>query len=291
MRSLVHETATAVPARIVVCADDYGLTPGVSRGIRELIAKRRISATSAMTVSPHWPQEATALRAVAGDCDVGLHIVLTDHQPLGRLSQLAPDGRLPPLSRVFRAGLARRLPMAEVEREIERQLDAFVAAWGAPPSHIDGHHHVHQLPGVRAAVVRLARRIGGGRTWVRCCNEQLGLTLRRGVATGKSFVIGSLGASVERLAHEHGVPTNAGFAGVYDFEKETRPYAALCARFLVGQRDNGLLMCHPGYSDAELGRLDTLTTHREAELAYLAGDAWPAALSAHGLELGPLRRA
>lgn len=279
------------PNRIVVCADDYALTPGVSRGIRELIAARRISATSVMTVSPHWEREAAALRAVAGDCDIGLHVTLTDHVPLGRMSQLAPEGRLPPMRSLYRSGIARRLPAAEIEREIELQLDAFVSVYGAPPAHIDGHHHVHQLPGVRAIVVRIAQRVGGGRTWVRSCNEHLGLMLRRGVATGKSFVIGSLGASVERLARQHGVPTNSGFSGVYDFEKETRTFGTLCARFLMRQRDNGLMMCHPGHSDTELAQIDSLTDRREVELAYFKSDAWPEALRRHNLEIGPLRRA
>ena len=144
---------------------------------------------------------------------------------------------------------------------------------------------------IRAIVVRIAQRVGGGRTWVRSCNEHLGLMLRRGVATGKSFVIGSLGASVERLARQHGVPTNSGFSGVYDFEKETRTFGTLCARFLMRQRDNGLMMCHPGHSDTELAQIDSLTDRREVELAYFKSDAWPEALRRHNLEIGPLRRA
>ena len=44
-------------------------------------------------------------------------------------------------------------------------------------------------------------------------------------------------------------------------------------------------MCHPGFVDAELERLDPLTTQREREYAYFAGDAFPAVLRAHGVAL------
>src|SRR5690606_13195439 len=141
--------------KLVVCADDYALTPGVSRAIRELIAGGRISATSVMTVCPYWREEGPALAAVAGGADIGLHLTLTDQAPLGAMPELAPSGYLPPIEVVVRASLLGRLPVAEIEAEIERQLEAFVAVWGRPPSHIDGHHHVHQLPGVRRALLRV----------------------------------------------------------------------------------------------------------------------------------------
>jgi predicted glycoside hydrolase/deacetylase ChbG (UPF0249 family) len=185
---------TATP--IVVCADDYAFTPGVSRGIRELIAARRISATSVMTGSEFWPSEAAALKAVAGDADIGLHVTLTDQKPLGEMRTFAPEGRFPPLSAVFRAGLLGRLPLSEIEAEIERQVEAFMTHYGAPPAHVDGHHHVHQLPGVRDIVVRIAAGVGGGRTWVRSCAEARSSILRRGVGIAKAVVISALGPPV-----------------------------------------------------------------------------------------------
>jgi predicted glycoside hydrolase/deacetylase ChbG (UPF0249 family) len=280
-----------VPAtHVIVCADDYALTPGVSRAIRELIAARRISATSVMTGSEFWPAEAPALKSVAGDADIGLHVTLTDQKPLGPMPTFAPEGRFPPLPAVFRAGLLHRLPLAEIEVEIERQLEAFIRHYGAPPAHIDGHHHMHQLPGVRDIVVRIAAHVGRGRTWVRSCSESPALIVRRGVAPAKAFVIASLGPGIKRRALAAGVPANNGFSGVYDFAAERRPLADLFARFLDGLGPNGLVMCHPGYADATLSALDVMTTAREAELAFFMSDAWPALLADRHLELGPLLR-
>ncbi len=290
-RDLQAQSARSKPAtRIVVCADDYGLTPGVSRAIRELIAARRISATSVMTGSEFWPEEAAALKAIAGDADIGLHVTLTDQKPLGPMPAFAPEGRFPPLPAVFRAGLLCQLPLVEIEAEIERQLEAFITHYGAPPAHIDGHHHMHQLPGVRDIVVRLAARIGGGHTWVRSCAEPAAHILRRRVAPIKAGIISALGPGIARRAAAAHVPSNKGFSGVYEFATEQRPLAALFAQFLDGLSLNGLVMCHPGYADAALSALDVMTTAREAERTFFMSDAWPSLLRSRNLELGPLLR-
>jgi chitin disaccharide deacetylase len=58
------------------------------------------------------------------------------------------------------------------------------------------------------------------------------------------------------------------------------------AQFLDGLPDGGLVMCHPGYVDETLESLDPLTTQREAEHAYLAGDRFEALLAANKVTLG-----
>ncbi len=276
--------------RLVVCADDYAFTPGISRGIRELLAARRISATSVMTGCEHWPAEAMSLRAVAGEADIGLHVTLTDQRPLGSMPRFAQDGRFPPMAVVYKMGLARRLPLDEIRSEIERQVAAFIEHYGAPPAHIDGHHHIQQLPGVRDIVLEIARRVGGGRTWVRSGREDARLILERGVATSKALFIAMLGRSMRRRARQRQVPVNLGFSGAYDFQHESRPLDELFGRFILRAGDNMLVMCHPGYVDDMPAGLDIMTAPREAELRYLLSDDWPSLLERAGMELGPLRR-
>ena len=92
-----------------------------------------------------------------------------------------------------------------------------------------------------------------------------------------------------RRAAALGLATNPAFAGVYDLDPDT-DFAALFPRFLEGLPENGLVMCHPGHVDAELRRLDPLTDLRETEYRYFAGDAFPRALAAAGVELASLRR-
>ena len=275
--------------RIVVCADDYALTPGVSRGIRELIGAGHISATSVMTVCPYWPEEGPALAAAAGDADIGLHLTLTDQAPLGAMPEFAPSGRLPPIGKVVRAGLLGRLPTAEIEAEIERQLEAFVAIWKRPPAHVDGHHHVHQLPGVRGALLSVLSRRGGPRPYLRSCHEPLSRALARGVAWKKALVISALGAGFARTAAAEGFAMNDGFSGAYDLGVGGQPLADLFARFVAHLGPRPLMMCHPGYSDTTLAGLDSMTAQRDAELAFLASDEWSKVLAAAGCVVAPFK--
>jgi chitin disaccharide deacetylase len=275
--------------RLIVCADDYGFTPGVSRSIRELLAARRISATSVMAASSFWPQEAAALKAVAGDADIGLHVTLTDQTPLGAMPKFAPDGRFPIMMDVYFAGIRRSLPLPEIRAEIERQLASFIQHYGRPPAHIDGHHHVQQLPGVRDIIVDLATRLTP-RPWVRVSGDMASTVWRRGVAVQKALIVGALGRRVKSLARKADVPVNAGFSGAYDFSNETRDLATLFWSFLEGTRENSLVMCHPGHSDATLAKLDIMVAARDREHTFFMSDAWPAMLTAHGLDLGPYRR-
>ncbi|HWV80608.1 MAG TPA: ChbG/HpnK family deacetylase [Hyphomicrobiaceae bacterium] len=273
--------------KLVVCADDYALTPGVSRAIRELIAGGRISATSVMTVCPYWREEGPALAAVAGTADIGLHLTLTDQTPIGAMPELAPSGRLPPVEALVRASLIGRLPVAEIEVEIERQLEAFVAVWGRQPAHVDGHHHVHQLPGVRGALLRVLGRQNGPRPYLRSCREPLARIMRRGVAQQKAALISTLGAGFTRQASAAGFATNDGFSGIYQFGATDCRLDDLFARFVRDLGARPLAMCHPGYSDTTLAGLDSMTAERDAERVFLAGERWLKVLAAAHVAVVP----
>lgn len=273
--------------RLVVCADDYALTPRVSRAIRELIADRRISATSVMTVCPYWPEEAPALKAIAGPADIGLHLTLTDHAPLAAMPELALAGRFPSIDRMIRASLLGRLPVAEIEAEIERQLTRFVDVWQRPPAHVDGHHHVHQLPGVRGALLRVLGRGRFGRPYLRSCREPVTRILARGAAPSKALVISTLGLGFAKAAKARGLAVNEGFSGVYDFDAGGQPIEEMFARFVRHLGPRPLAMCHPGYSDSTLEGLDRMTTQREVELAFLAGPEWLRVLEAARVVVAP----
>ena len=93
------------PRHLVVCADDYGLSPGVNRAILGLAEAGRISATSCMTTGPGWPASAAALRTLDGRIGIGLHLNLTEGAPLGPMPSVAPHGGLPPLAALVRRAL------------------------------------------------------------------------------------------------------------------------------------------------------------------------------------------
>ncbi len=268
--------------KIILCADDYGLAPGIGIGIRQLIDQGRVTATGCMTVSPFWPEEARKLGALSSRADIGLHFTLTDHQPLGPMPSLAPDGRLPPLGRLMARAFLGRLDPDEIAGELERQIDRFAAELGRPPDFIDGHHHVHQLPGVRGAVAAaFLRRVSGG--YVRYCAEPMTSLRRIGVATKRAAVISLIGAGWARRGRRSGIPGNRGFRGVRGFTEPS--YAALLPRWLERAEDDLLIMCHPGQADDALRQVEHVVDQREEELRVLAGDAFGAALRAAGITL------
>jgi predicted glycoside hydrolase/deacetylase ChbG (UPF0249 family) len=189
---------------------------------------------------------------------------------------LAPHGRFPPLSHVVRLSLTRRLPQDEIREQLARQLDAFEREFGFPPAHLDGHHHVHKLPGAREIVVEaLQRRYPTDPPYVRVSHDVIRRVWRRGVDIRKCFMSGAFGRALRKVAARSGITTNEGFSGIYDFNKKRLDLMDLFDRFLQCPGSRTLIMCHPGRSDSELGRLDSLTSQRNAELAFLLSDEWP----------------
>ena len=270
--------------RLLLCADDYGIAPGVGVAIRELVQAGRLSAVGCMTVSPHWESEALLLKRLEGRAGFGLHLTLTGQAPLGPMPRLAPSGRLPSPARLLRSALTRGLDGAEIAAEIERQIDTFAAALGRLPSFVDGHHHVHQLPGVGDRLLDVMRRRLGPDAWVRYCDEKLPALWARGVSPLKASAISLLGRSFARAGRRLGVPGNAGFRGVYDFTDRVS-YDRLFRRFLVPPRDGMLVMCHPGLTDTALVAADRVTTARESEYRFLRGPGFAEALEAAGVRL------
>ena len=274
---------------IIVCADDFGIAPGVSDAIVELSAAGRLTATSCMTGLPDWRRSAPTLQQVVlrHPADVGLHLTLTDHAPVSRASGLArQEGRLPTLGHL----LPRALPGAgrgyALADYLLAQLDAFEDSWGGPPAYVDGHQHVHVLPVVREVLVEeLRRRYAPNTVWVRDCVEPSARCLRRRVALPKALFISRLALGLRRLLRDYAVPANDGFAGLHDFSGR-RPFGALMQRFLDTSGPRPLLHVHPGRVDATLRACDSLTAPREVELAYLASAQFPRDLAAAGLHPG-----
>src|ERR1700761_9440955 len=126
------------PRRIWLCADDYGISPGVNRAIRELIERDRLNATSVMMVGPSIGRdEVASLQASVAKsprCAIGLHATLTaPFRPLTMHFKPVNGGLFLPFAKLLRAGLLRRLDVEIVHAELMVQLSAFSEAFGRPP--------------------------------------------------------------------------------------------------------------------------------------------------------------
>lgn len=265
----------ATPRKITLCADDYGISPGVNRGIRELIARKRLSATSVMVVgSAITREDVSALQGAAAlnrDCAIGLHVTLTaPFHPLTMHYRPLLDGLFLPLGKMLRAGALRRLDVEMIEGEVSAQIGAFTALFGHPPAYVDGHQHVQTFPQVRDPFLRAVKRSAPG-AWVRQSGRVHPLSKR--LDAPKALLLDTLSATFRKRAAKLGVAFNPGFAGAYDFTKAP-DFGPLMARFFDGLPDGGLVMCHPGFVDEVLLDLDPFTDQREREYAYLASDAF-----------------
>jgi predicted glycoside hydrolase/deacetylase ChbG (UPF0249 family) len=237
---------------LIVNADDFGLTRGVSAGI--LAAHRHgivTSTTVLVTASPDGEQLAEA-RAVG--LGLGLHVNLTLGKPLTRAPSLVdPKGSFVRDPRRVAAGADARQVRAEVEAQIAR----FEKLVGRPPTHLDTHHHVGLYAPVRDVVLDVARTLG---LPVRSQDAAARARARgAGLRTTDHF-FGESGpdaywSAARTLAHLRALPP-----GVSEF------------------------MCHPGYFDADLG-YSRYGRQREVELTGLGTPGARAASAALGIRL------
>ena len=277
----------AAPRRIWLCADDYGLSPGVNRAIRDLIGRGRLNATSVMVVGPAIGRdEVAALGAVAADsprCGIGLHATLTaPFRPLTMHFQPLDGGMFLSFPKLLRAGLSRRLDPEIIHAELMAQLASFIELFGRPPDFVDGHQHAQLFPVVRDAFLAAVKQAAPN-AWVRQSGRDLPLTRRLG--TPKALFLDFLSAQFRRRAQRARIAFNPGFAGAYDFARQV-DFGALMRQFLDGIPQDGLIMCHPGLVDETLLSLDPLTVQREREYAFLGGEPFTALLAANKVTLG-----
>lgn len=258
--------------RIVLCADDYGYSPGVSRGILELLQQERLSATSCMVVFPEFADDGPLLKPFLDRADVGLHFTLTTDRPLKSVA-LEAHLRPPPVSTILVA--------------LEYQLEIFETVIGRPPVYIDGHQHVHVLPVIREAVVNVAGRIGA---YVRDTREPIGPAMLRRPAPLESIYLARASRALSKLARDQRVATNRGFRGVRTF-RETGPFRTLFRRMIKDVRNASIIMCHPGHADSLLGERDPVQNAREDELAYLACPDFLRDLEEEGVALSRMAEA
>ncbi|MFQ5521134.1 MAG: carbohydrate deacetylase, partial [Candidatus Methylomirabilia bacterium] len=143
---------------LIVNADDFGLTNGVSRGILEAHRRGVVTSTSLLVNRPFDVQLLAQLRG--SGLGVGLHLNLTLGAPLSRLSKvpsLVDSGGT--FVRDARQVVARSRA-DEIETELRAQVSAFMTLMGRPPTHLDSHHHVGRHSPIREIVLAVARDLG-----------------------------------------------------------------------------------------------------------------------------------
>jgi predicted glycoside hydrolase/deacetylase ChbG (UPF0249 family) len=271
---------------IWLCADDYGISRGVNKAIRDLIMHGRLNATSVMVLAPSFDRgDARSLQMLnAGTkrAAIGLHLTLTGpFAPVSESFTPTRGGAFLPMKAMQIAAVTRRLDGNALKLEIAAQIHAFAGAFGHLPDYIDGHQHIHLFPQVREALLEIMPQATPD-AWARQCGRP---RVPRRRPDYKALILDILSVRFRDKARRAGIATNPAFAGSYTFSRRA-VFADIFPRFLAGLPDGGLIMCHPGFVDAELKRLDPLTHLREREYEYFMSDEFPALLKAHNVALG-----
>jgi len=258
---------------VILCADDFAIHASASEGIADLAVAGRLSATSAMVLSPRWPQDVALLHALRGQLDVGLHLDWTSDFAVSAGHGLS-------LKSAMLKALATGFDPVAARLVIDRQLDAFEAHWQAPPDFVDGHQHVQQFDGIRQALVQaLSSRYGSSsvKPYLRVSRPAPRMT------DLKSSIIAAMGANaIEKIAGQAQLSYSKALLGIYDFSGSPARYAALMTTWLQGAPAGGLIMCHPA-RQAEAG--DAIGQARAQEYAYLRSPQFADALAQAGFQL------
>jgi hopanoid biosynthesis associated protein HpnK len=277
--------------RLIVNADDFGLTSGVNRAIVE--GNRSGIITSATLMANAEASEAAIdLAKTQTDLRTGCHVVLIDGVPLAEslpsLTNGSPRFRTS-LKKFAIAAVRNKLNAEEIQREAEAQIRK-IQARGITLTHVDSHKHTHMFPRVLRPVLRAAkacsiRAVRNPFEPMRCWPAGMvfatpGLWLRSaGVMTFQMFA-----AEFRRALHEEGMASTDGTIGIavtgmLDQKKLLRMLEAV-------PDGTWELVCHPGYSDADLRAAGTrLTASRELELSALTSAETREALLRHQIEL------
>lgn len=267
---------------LILNADDFAFNAAVSCGIVTLAQQGRLTATSAMTLSPRWRKDAPALAELRDHIDVGLHLDWTSP-----FAMQAGHGRS--LTAAMLKAVLNGFSQVEARQVIERQLDAFEQVWQAPPSHIDGHQHIQQFKGIREALVDVMTKRYSGlsakqKPYLRISQDP------SGQSGFKSVVIAKLGANaIKNIAVQAGIMPNTALFGIYNFDNVIS-YSKRMQQWLTIATQGCIIMCHPAYGASDLGDVqDDIASARQWEFEYLRSDAFADDLAQAQVSLLPVK--
>jgi len=265
-----------MPRSFRLVADDYGLSPGVSRGIRQLLEKERLSGTGCMTLFPDWKESARDLLGLDAPAELGLHLTLTD------FPAISTGDTLPPLKRLIVGVVSGTIPAEGIAHELDAQLERFTQETGRLPAYLDGHQHVHFLKPVRNWLrARFADIAPAQRPWIRGAPTLAGApaNIRPKIAFVKMLAMGFDKQMSEACLQVHGP-----LAGFYQW-RINGLFEKTLSLLMASLPEGAVIMCHPGFVDDTLRQRDVLTDIREEELAVLAGDVFTRLIASSGRTL------
>ncbi len=274
--------------RLIINADDFGLTSGVNRGIVQSHQNGIVTSTTLMACSRRF-SEAAALAKDLPRLSVGCHVVLVDGEPAAEATQI-PSLLSPGSSPQFRISLMNFAAMAasgrldedHIEAEVTAQIQKVQSA-GIAVSHLDSHKHTHMFPVVLRGMLRAAKKCGVKA--IRNPFEPLVFAkLARWKRQFQLRMMSNFRRNFRHALQDAEIVTPDGCIGVAvtgGLNQET--FRQLIERLPEGTWE---FVSHPGYNDQELDSVRTrLRESRQKELAILTSDATKEVLQREQVEL------
>ena len=269
-----------MPPRLIINADDFGLTPGINRAVEELHRAGALTSATLMATGPAF-HHAVQIALRNPDLGVGCHLVFTDGVPLSHPesipSLLGADGKTfrPGLLDFAQALLRGTIRPEEIAREAQAQIQKLQRA-GIDVTHVDSHKHTHLFPQVARPVLHVAERCGvcafrypNEPRWARSISSPAVRWTRRLAQSALDFFEPSFRRAIGSDTNERTTDGTLGIAATGTLTAQT------LSSILEGIRTHGPdslfeLCCHPGYNDADLDCQRTRLRHtREVEYAAL----------------------
>lgn len=273
--------------RLIVNADDFGLSSGINRGILQAHQEGIVTSTTVMACGERFG-EATSLSVQAPRLSVGCHLVLVDGRPV-----LSPS-EIPSLTSGhqawFRKSLmsfacvaaAGGLDSGQIESEATAQIRQLQST-GIAVSHLDSHKHTHMFPTVLGGILRAAKNCG-----IRAIRNPfeplIFASLRHWKRQFQLRMLRRYRDSFRDAMEDVGVVTPDGCVGI----AATGGLTAEHFERLIENLPEGTweFVSHPGYRDADLDRIKTRLRHaREKELAILTSPEVKELLQREKIEL------
>jgi chitin disaccharide deacetylase len=274
--------------RLIVNADDFGLTTGVNRGIVESHEHGILTSTTLMACSKRFAQAASLTKNLP-TLSVGCHVVLVDGEPTKNSTEISTlvSTSSPPQFRVSLMNFATmaacgRLDEGHIEAEITAQIQKLQSA-GIAVSHLDSHKHTHMFPVVLRAMLGAARNCG-----VKAMRNPFEpLVFAKFARWKRQFQLRMMSNFRQNFRNalksaEIATPDGCiGVAATGGLNEET--FRQLIERLPEGTWE---LVSHPGYNDEELDSVRTrLRESREKELSILTSEAAKEVLRREQVEL------
>lgn len=255
---------------LIINADDYGHTAGVSAGIRAAHLQGIVTSTSAMMNSPHIEEELPRLIELCPRIGIGVHLVMTYGKPLlpaGSLTvlmSLSEDGQIfnhDPLGQID------RIDAEEVRAEWQAQIDKFIRIAGRVPDHLDAHHHAMCF---NESLFQIYLELASG----------IGCPVRRAL---EDFEVGSALFKDMQVWSDVKMPDR--FDGRFYDDQATN---AMLDRMIVDLQPGVTeWMCHPAEVDQEIMHKSSYNTRRGEELKILVQPGLQQRLEQSGVKLVP----